>query len=415
MNKLAVEKPTTGMKKSENKKKCVSSVSNPPCSNNIEEGGSEVKMSSKNDSKKKNASTERQSSAKKGNDTKSGGKKSSGGTGSAEAKDKCSLTVSAQVVESAAVPAEGEAEMATQAEAKKDAKGSAKGNRKDAKGSAKENAKDAKGNPKVVKTIAKVVKTIAKDVKTIAKDAKGTAKNAKLNSKDTTLSAKDAKPNAKDAKPNAKDAKLNAKDTKLNAKDTKLNVKDRGAPKPSPSHNAKQKSSGSPPGKNAPVKLSPPKKSNSKEVASAESTSVAAARHSAHAQMNQKETEQINLNRDKKKVSEMGEKRTNKGGRVKSCKARNEEHQSKKQKSNTIKKKKKLSCSVINEIQVRNNIYICKFKNKLNKIRKYFFPIYKYGEASIARNKAVLLKIHMHTCLYCQNGVLCNFVENYTL
>ncbi|EUD65099.1 hypothetical protein C922_04499 [Plasmodium inui San Antonio 1] len=321
-------------------------------------------MSSINDSKKKNASSERQSSAKKGNDTKSGSKKSSGGTGSCEAKDKWNLPARAQVVQVAAIPAEGEAEMATRAEVQKDAKG---------------NAKDVKGNSKALRTIAK--------------DGKEAPKNKKLESKDT---------------------RLNAKDSKENAKDAKINAKNRGTPKSSTIHNAKQKSSGSSPGKNAPIKLSPPKKNDSREVASAESTSVTASHYSAHAHVNQKETEKIKLNRDEKKVSEKREKHTNKTGREESCKARNEEHQSNKQKGSSIKKKK-LNCTVINEIQVKNNIYICKFKNKLNKVRKYFFPIYKYGEASIARNKAVLLKIHLHTCIYCQNGVLCNFVENYTL
>ncbi|KJP85554.1 hypothetical protein AK88_04820 [Plasmodium fragile] len=358
MNELAREKPTTGMTKSENITKYVSPVINPTCSNNNEEGGNEVQMSSINDSKEKNASSERQSSAKKRNDTKSGSKKYSWGTGSAGAQDKCSLTVRAQVVESAAVLGKREGEMAKRAEAKK----------------------DGKENAKVVKTIAKGMK--------------GASENTKLKSKDT---------------------RLNAKNSEQNAKDAKLNAEDRGTPKYSTIHNAKHKSWRSPSRKNTPMKLSSPKKNDSKEVASVESTSVAASRHSAHAQMNQKETEQINLNRNKKKVSEIGEKRTNKARCAESCKVRKEEHQSKNQKSNTIKQKIKLNCTVINEIQMKNNIYICKFKNKLNKMRKYFFPIYMYGEASIARNKALLLKIHMHTCLYCQNGILCNFVENYTL
>ncbi|SPJ08853.1 conserved Plasmodium protein, unknown function [Plasmodium sp. DRC-Itaito] len=69
----------------------------------------------------------------------------------------------------------------------------------------------------------------------------------------------------------------------------------------------------------------------------------------------------------------------------------------------------------INSIKVNNNIYICQFKDKLNKIHKHFFPIYKYGDASTAKNRAHMLQLHVCSCIYCQNGILCNFVEYYML
>ncbi|CAD2087380.1 conserved Plasmodium protein, unknown function [Plasmodium vinckei brucechwatti] len=68
-----------------------------------------------------------------------------------------------------------------------------------------------------------------------------------------------------------------------------------------------------------------------------------------------------------------------------------------------------------NGIEIKNDKYIFKYKNTLNKIQTFIFPIYKYGDNLIARNKAIFLKIHMHTCLFCQNGILCNFVENYMI
>ncbi|CAA9987035.1 conserved Plasmodium protein, unknown function [Plasmodium knowlesi strain H] len=350
------------MKKSEKKQKCVSWKISPKCRKNNEEWGIEVQMSSINDSKKKNASGGRQSSAKKGNDTRSGSKKSSRWARSAEAKDKKSITVSVQVAEGAAIAAGKRAKMVTRAKAKKDANG---------------NAKDAVGNAKLVRIIAK-----------------GATKKAKLKSKGTGI---------------------NAKDSKKHAKSAKIKAKDKGIPESSTIHKAKQKSPCYPHVKNASMKISLQKKNDSREVASAESTSVVGTRHSARRHINHNKTEQTKLKRGKTKVLKIAEKRINKARREKNCKVKNEQHQLNKKKSNTIKKKKKLNSTDINEIQVKNNIYICKFKNKLNKIRKYFFPIFMYGEASIARNKAVLLMIHMHTCLYCQNGVLCNFVENYTL
>ncbi|SCM03530.1 conserved Plasmodium protein, unknown function [Plasmodium chabaudi adami] len=68
-----------------------------------------------------------------------------------------------------------------------------------------------------------------------------------------------------------------------------------------------------------------------------------------------------------------------------------------------------------NGIEIKNDRYIFKYKNTLDKIQTFIFPIYKYGDNLIARNKAIFLKIHMHTCLFCQNGILCNFVENYMI
>ncbi|SBS81327.1 conserved Plasmodium protein, unknown function [Plasmodium ovale curtisi] len=69
----------------------------------------------------------------------------------------------------------------------------------------------------------------------------------------------------------------------------------------------------------------------------------------------------------------------------------------------------------ISGMEIKNNKYIVKYRNTLNGIHKYIFPIYKYGDESTARNRAILLRIHLHICLYCQKGILCNFVENYML
>ncbi|SBT33108.1 conserved Plasmodium protein, unknown function [Plasmodium ovale wallikeri] len=69
----------------------------------------------------------------------------------------------------------------------------------------------------------------------------------------------------------------------------------------------------------------------------------------------------------------------------------------------------------ISGMEIKNNKYIVKYRNTLNRIHKYIFPIYKYGDRSTARNRAILLRIHLHICLYCQKGILCNFVENYML
>ncbi|CXI13245.1 conserved Plasmodium protein, unknown function [Plasmodium berghei] len=92
-------------------------------------------------------------------------------------------------------------------------------------------------------------------------------------------------------------------------------------------------------------------------------------------------------------------------------------NEKKKKNSNDTKKDKNYIYNYLqdNGIEIKNDKYIFKYKNTLNKIQTFIFPIYKYGDHLIARNKAIFLKIHIHTCLFCQNGILCNFVENYMI
>ncbi|CAD2087352.1 conserved Plasmodium protein, unknown function [Plasmodium vinckei lentum] len=94
-----------------------------------------------------------------------------------------------------------------------------------------------------------------------------------------------------------------------------------------------------------------------------------------------------------------------------------EKNEKKKKNNDDTKKDKNYIYNYLqdNGIEIKNDKYIFKYKNTLNKIQTFIFPIYKYGDNLIARNKAIFLKIHMHTCLYCQNGILCNFVENYMI
>ncbi|CDU16834.1 hypothetical protein YYC_03555 [Plasmodium yoelii 17X] len=92
-------------------------------------------------------------------------------------------------------------------------------------------------------------------------------------------------------------------------------------------------------------------------------------------------------------------------------------NEKKKKNSDDTKKDKNYIYNYLedNGIEIKNDKYIFKYKNTLNKIQTYIFPIYKYGDNLVARNKAIFLKIHIHTCLFCQNGILCNFVENYMI
>ncbi|EWC78378.1 hypothetical protein C923_00947 [Plasmodium falciparum UGT5.1] len=130
-----------------------------------------------------------------------------------------------------------------------------------------------------------------------------------------------------------------------------------------------------------------------------------------------------NNNNNNKKEVKINNKRKNitKSYVNNNCKLNHHHHN-----NNNIKKNNEYKCThkkekyifntcEINSIKVNNNIYICQFKDKLNKVHKHFFPIYKYGDASTAKNRAHMLQLHVCSCIYCQNGILCNFVEYYML
>ncbi|SOV74238.1 conserved Plasmodium protein, unknown function [Plasmodium sp. gorilla clade G3] len=127
-----------------------------------------------------------------------------------------------------------------------------------------------------------------------------------------------------------------------------------------------------------------------------------------------------NINNNKKEVKINNKRKSITKSYVNNNCKLNHHHNNNKKKNNendcTHKKEKYIfnTCE-INSIKVNNNIYICQFKDKLNKIHKHFFPIYKYGDASTAKNRAHMLQLHVCSCIYCQNGILCNFVEYYML
>ncbi|KAI4840173.1 hypothetical protein MKS88_001531 [Plasmodium brasilianum] len=175
------------------------------------------------------------------------------------------------------------------------------------------------------------------------------------------------------------------------------NTKDKMAINSNIVNNIKETSSEVPDGKNAFVKLNDKKIKNSKNLVNDKGQLL-----------------HISMKKDKTKMSvnNCNRKSFEKNG-TNCSKTKNRENNENKKKNKN--KKDLLNSLEINGIQIKNNKFILKFKDKLNKVHKYFFPIYKYGDETIARNKAILLKIHMYSCLYCQNGILCNFVENYTL
>ncbi|SOV21192.1 conserved Plasmodium protein, unknown function [Plasmodium sp. DRC-Itaito] len=123
-----------------------------------------------------------------------------------------------------------------------------------------------------------------------------------------------------------------------------------------------------------------------------------------------------NINNNKKDVKINNKRKSiRKSYENNNCKLNHNNNKNNKNDYTHKKEKYIFNTCEINSIKVNNNIYICQFKDKLNKIHKHFFPIYKYGDASTAKNRAHMLQLHVCSCIYCQNGILCNFVEYYML